>query len=224
MKSCKATIFDLDDTLLNRDQAVDKMFSTILETCYEGGEHSTENKMLKMFKEYDKRDYGNGDKSKVFESLFDEFPPKYTIPKDDIRDFWNSHFPDCFSVDQSTLSIVNTLKMHVKVAIVTNGSTHRQKAKIANTNLNDCFDTIIISEEVGFWKPNSRIFELALNKLHVQPEETLFVGDDIEKDIGGCQKANIRGIWFNPHMIKNDTEIQPYAEINSLDRLFDYVR
>ncbi|WP_258111589.1 HAD family hydrolase [Alicyclobacillus sp. SP_1] len=217
-------IFDLDDTLLNRHQAVDKMFSFILETCYGDVEHSTENKMLKLFKEYDKRDYGNSDKSRVFESLYDEFSPKQRIPKNYISDFWNSHFPNCFSADQSTLNIVNTIKVHAKVAIVTNGSIHRQKAKISNSNLGDCFDTIIISEEVGFWKPDNRIFELALNKLNVQPEETLFVGDDIEKDIGGCQKANIKGIWFNPYSNKNDTEIQPFAEINSLDKLLDYFR
>lgn len=107
--------------------------------------------------------------------------------------------------------------------MITNGSTQRQKAKILNTNLNSCFDVVIISEEVGFSKPDKRIFELALNKLHVQAEDTLFVGDDIEKDIAGCQNANIKGIWFNPHMIKNDTEIKPYAEINSFDSLLSYI-
>lgn len=56
-------------------------------------------------------------------------------------------------------------------AIVTNGSTLRQKAKISSTNLNNCFDTVIISEEVGYRKPDKRIFELALNKLKVQPED-----------------------------------------------------
>lgn len=112
--------------------------------------------------------------------------------------------------------------MHVKVAIITNGSTQRQKAKIINTNLNSCFDKIIISEEVGFSKPDKRIFELALIELNVQPEDTLFVGDDLEKDIGGCQNANMKGVWFNPNMNKNDTEIKPYAEINSFDKLLDY--
>ena len=47
--------------------------------------------------------------------------------------------------------------------------------KIINTNLNNYFDTIIISEEVGFSKPDKRIFELALNKLNVQPEDVLFI-------------------------------------------------
>ncbi|USK57555.1 HAD family hydrolase [Cytobacillus solani] len=216
-------LFDLDDTLLNRDKAVDKMFLIILEKCYEGVENSTKNEMLLKFKEYDRRGYGYTDKTKVFESFFDEFPPKYNLPRNDIQDFWNTHFPHCFTINQNIINIVNAIKMHVKVAIITNGSTHRQNAKIINTHLNSCFDSIFISEEVGCSKPDKRIFELALNQLNVEPEAALFVGDDIEKDIGGCQNANIKGIWFNPHMNKNDTAIKPYAEINSFDRLLSYI-
>jgi putative hydrolase of the HAD superfamily len=223
LKGYKAILFDLDDTLLDRDKAVEKLFLIILEKCYEEvKQHSVKKEMLQKFKEYDKRSYGCSDKVKVLESFFDEFPPKYRLPRNDIQDFWNNNFPYCFSIDQETVNIINTLKMHVKVAIITNGSTQRQKAKIINTNLNSCFEIIIISEEVGFSKPDNRIFELALNKLNVQPEAALFVGDDIEKDIGGCQIANMKGIWFNPQMIKNDTVIKPYAEIHSFDRLLSY--
>ncbi|MFO1443359.1 HAD family hydrolase [Bacillus sp. Bva_UNVM-123] len=215
-------LFDLDDTLLNRDKAVDNMFLIILEKCYEDVKHSVKKEMLRKFKEYDNRGYGSNDKAKVLESFFNEFPPKYRLPSNDIQDFWNTNFPQCFSIDQNMINIVNTIKTQVKVAIITNGSTQRQKAKIINTHLNNCFDIIIISEEVGFSKPDKRIFELALNRLNVQPEAALFVGDDIEKDIGGCQNANIKGIWFNPHMIKNDTEIKPYDELHSFDRLLSY--
>ncbi|QFG01215.1 HAD family hydrolase [Psychrobacillus glaciei] len=215
-------LFDLDDTLLNRGKAVDKMFLIILEKCYEDVKYSLKNEMLRKFKEYDNSCYGTSDKTIVLESFFDEFPPKYRLPRNYIQDFWNNNFPHCFSINQDTINIVNTIKMHVKVAIITNGSIQRQKAKIINTNLNSFFDIIIISEEVGFSKPDKRIFELALNKLNVQPEEVLFVGDDIEKDIDGCQNADIKGIWFNPNMIKNNTEIKPFAEINSFDKLLSY--
>lgn len=159
---------------------------------------------------------------KVLESLFDEFPPKYRLPRNYIQGFWNNNFPKCFSINQKTINIINTIKSHIKVGIITNGSTQRQKAKIINTNLNRYFDTIIISEEAGFSKPDKRIFELALNKLNVQSEDVLFVGDDLEKDIAGCQNANIKGIWFNPNMIKNNTETKPYAEITSFDNLLSY--
>ena len=50
----------------------------------------------------------------------------------------------------------------------------------------------------------------------MQPEDVLFVGDDLEKDIAGPQNVNIKGIWFNPHRITNKTEIKPYSEIDTL--------
>ncbi len=222
LRGYKAMLFDLDDTLLDRDKAVDNLFLIVLERCYGAVNPSFKNEMMQKFKTFDNRSYGSNDKEKVLEAFFDEYPPKYRIPRENIQDFWNDHFPLCFSIDQNTINIVNTIKMHVKVAIITNGSTRRQKAKISNTNLHSCFETVIISEEVGFSKPDKRIFELALNKLNVQPEDALFVGDDLEKDIGGCQNANMKGIWFNPNRIKNDTEIKPYAEVNSIDRLISY--
>lgn len=43
---------------LNRDNALDKMFSIILEKCYEGIKNSERNQMLQKFKVYDQRDYG----------------------------------------------------------------------------------------------------------------------------------------------------------------------
>ncbi|QWG76529.1 MULTISPECIES: HAD-IA family hydrolase [Bacillus cereus group] len=216
-------LFDLDDTLLDRDKAVDKLFSIILEEFYGDVEqHAVKNEMLQKFKGYDKKSYGHSDKVKVLESFFDEFPPKYRLPRNYIQDFWNNNFPKCFSINQKTINIINTIKSHIKVGIITNGSTQRQKEKIINTNLNRYFDTIIIFEEAGFSKPDKLIFELALNKLNVQSEDVLFVGDDLEKDIAGCQNANIKGIWFNPNMIKNNTDTKPYAEITSFDNLLSY--
>lgn len=219
----KAVIFDLDDTLLNRDKAVDNLFFVILKKCYEDVSNTEIDRMLIRFKECDKNYYGENNKVNVLESFFDEFPPKYRFPHNSIQQFWNNNFPNCFSINQNTLKIVNAIKNRVKVAMITNGATQRQKAKIMNTHLNSCFEIIIISEEVGFSKPDRRIFELALNKLNVEPEATLFVGDDLEKDIAGCQNANIKGVWFNPSVIQNNTKIKPYAEIHSFDRLLHYL-
>ncbi|EHL72929.1 HAD hydrolase, family IA [Bacillus sp. 7_6_55CFAA_CT2] len=219
----KAMLFDLDDTLIDRDKAVDNLFLLVLEKCYEDVSDTVKNNMLQKFKEYDKREYGISDKTIVLESLFDEFAPKYRLPHNYIQDFWNENLPKCFSIDQNTIHFLNQIKKHFKVGIITNGSTHRQKAKIINTNLNNYFDTIIISEEVGLSKPDKGIFQLALNKLNVQSEDVLFIGDDLEKDIAGPQNANIKGVWFNPQKIKNTTKIQPYAEINTLDSLLSYI-
>jgi putative hydrolase of the HAD superfamily len=111
----------------------------------------------------------------------------------------------------------------MKLAIITNGNTHRQKAKIMNTCLHECFDVILISEEAGVSKPDKLIFQLALNKLQVHPEDALFVGDNLEKDIGGSQRAGLKGIWFNPRGMENDSDVKPDNEIQSLNELLHYL-
>ncbi|WP_026691347.1 HAD family hydrolase [Alteribacter aurantiacus] len=216
-------LFDLDDTLLDRNKAVDNLFLIVLETCYENVEHLVKKEMLATFKRYDKRSYGYRDKTEVLEAFFDKFPTKHRLPKQEIQAFWNHHFPQCFTVSQETINLVHTLKEKVKIGVITNGTTQRQKAKIRNTNLYHYFDHVFISEEVGFSKPDNRIFESVLNELHMQPEEVLFIGDDIEKDIAGCQNAGIRGIWFNPNKVQHGTDIKPYAEIDELNSVIRHL-
>lgn len=215
-------LFDLDNTLLNRDEAVDKLFLRLVKMCYVDDEHAIKNEMRQKFREYDEKYFGKSDKTDVVASFFDDFPPQYGMPKHAIQAFWNHHFPQCFSVSEDTLTIIHRIKQQMKVGIITNGSVERQKAKISYTNLDRYFDTVIISEEVGWSKPDGRIFEIALKRLNVKPENTLFIGDDLVKDIDGCQQAHIKGIWFNPSMRKNDTDIQPYAEIHSLEHVFNF--
>lgn len=223
MGNYKAMLFDLDDTLVNREDAVDRIFSIVLEKCYGDVEDSMQEAMLKKFKAYDQRNYGNNDKLKIFEPFFAAFPPKQRLPVKDIQNFWDRTFPQCFSADEMTIKVIQTIKKHVQIAIITNGSTERQQAKINNAQLDAYFETIIISEEVGLLKPDQRIFDLTLSKLNVEPEEALYVGDHLVNDIFGSQHANMKGIWFNPHRLENNTDIKPYAEIDSLDQLIQLV-
>jgi putative hydrolase of the HAD superfamily len=212
----KAVLFDLDDTLLDRDMAVHKLFLKNLYEWYEDISHSARDEMLYRFRDLDKSSYGNNNKSRILAPFFKEFPPKYRVPDNEIQLFWDHHFPHCFSIDAATMNTIMNLKHHVQIAIITNGSTTRQKAKIKSTNLDLVFDVVIISEEEGTRKPGQRIFELALQRLNVQPEDALFVGDDLEKDIGGSHNADIKGIWFNPRNKKKKTIIKPYAVIRSI--------
>lgn len=227
MGKYEAVLFDLDDTLLDRDKAVDVMFSIILERCYKNIEEVQEDnmlqklKMLFSFKQYDNRGYSN--KTRVLNDFFDEYPPTFRIPNSEIIDFWNTNFPNCFSLDSSIKDVIKKVRSHVKTAIVTNGGTQVQKAKIMKTNLDLFFEVIIVSDEVGIAKPDPGIFELALNRLDVSPESTLFVGDNLEKDIGGCQSAKIKGIWYNPNNRKNCTTVKPFAEINNLQEILTYI-
>lgn len=219
MSEFEAIMFDLDDTLLDRDKAVDVMFSVIIEKCYS---YIPSDKMLADFKKYDNKGYS--DKIDVLSNLFDEYPPTYRILPSEIRDFWDMNFPECFSMDSERLSILEIINKNTKTAIISNGGTYSQRAKIKKTGLDRIFDVIIISDEVGVEKPSSQIFTLALQAVNVEPMKALFVGDNLKNDIGGCQNAGIKGIWFNPDNLKNDTDIIPFKEISHFNQILSFIR
>jgi putative hydrolase of the HAD superfamily len=73
-----------------------------------------------------------------------------------------------------------------RLGMVTNGTGVTQRAKLAALGLEGLFEPLIISEEVGFRKPDPRAFELAVANWGLLPEAVLFVGDDPVADIAGA--------------------------------------
>jgi putative hydrolase of the HAD superfamily len=93
--------------------------------------------------------------------------------------------------------VLEELKKHYKLALITNGAIDIQRHKIDGANLGDFFDPTIISGEVGSGKPNPKLFQMALERLAVTPEETVMIGDSLSRDIGGARAVGIRTIWVN---------------------------
>jgi putative hydrolase of the HAD superfamily len=85
------------------------------------------------------------------------------------------------------------------LSVMTNGFKEVQYPKIARSGLGPYFEYIFISEEIGYNKPDRRIFEFALKKMNASPTEVLFVGDDYEVDIEGAADAGMDQVFFNPH-------------------------
>jgi FMN phosphatase YigB (HAD superfamily) len=81
---------------------------------------------------------------------------------------------------------------------VTNGPSRTQRPKIEQFRLAEYLDLLIVSEEVGVAKPEPAIFRVALERLGVQPNQTLFVGDSPEFDMRGAAAAGIPFVWMNP--------------------------
>lgn len=58
------------------------------------------------------------------------------------------------------------------------------------------FEFIIATSEYMYRKPNRRIFELALEKAELKPEEVWYIGDNYECDIVGAGNAGVFPIWY----------------------------
>lgn len=112
------------------------------------------------------------------------------------------------------------LSDNYRMGIITNGPSDFQREKIEKTHIGEFFDAVIISGEVGIGKPDRGIFDLALRKLGVNPEEAVLVGDNLERDIKGAQNVGIRAVWINRNrLIIEDQKVVPDAQITSLNEL-----
>lgn len=109
---------------------------------------------------------------------------------------------------------------HCRLAVITNGFGTVQKARLKNSPMQHLFEHVIISEEAGYQKPHTGIFDYAFRKLGLQSKEAvLIVGDSLTSDIKGGADYGIATCWFNPHGKMNHTAVQPTHEIRCLSEL-----
>ena len=85
-----------------------------------------------------------------------------------------------------------------QLALLTNGNAVPQRRKIEKFGLAPFFDSILIEGEVGFGKPDRRVYELALDRLAVSPADVWMAGDNLEWDVVQPKKLGIFAIWINP--------------------------
>ncbi len=114
--------------------------------------------------------------------------------------------------------LLMALKKSVKVGIVSNGTYDIQMEKVRICQVEDLIDFIILSEEVGFRKPDKAIFQKALSKCNAKPEEAIFIGDSWNSDIIGASDCGIKTAWLNRYNYSNLNdglayEIQSYEDI-----------
>ena len=93
-------------------------------------------------------------------------------------------------------AVVRELCMQRPVTLLTNGITVIQKMRMERTPIRSWVDRLVISQEVGVAKPDPRIFEIALEGL--DPSEALMIGDGIQSDVLGANRAGVDVCWYNP--------------------------
>jgi HAD superfamily hydrolase (TIGR01549 family) len=75
----------------------------------------------------------------------------------------------------------------------------------------DChFDAIAISDEVGFRKPRSEIFEVILERLGIGADEALHVGDNLHADVQGAGAAGIASVWITRRVREAERRLQEF--------------
>ena len=94
------------------------------------------------------------------------------------------------------LPVLQNLQKNYKFAAVSDGQKIWAVPELHSVGLTEFFRTVIISSEYGFRKPDQRMYKMALNKLKILPEEAVFVGNDMYRDIYGAREAGMKTVFF----------------------------
>ena len=123
-----------------------------------------------------------------------------------VNDYF-SEFYDRVSVIPDTIETLTLLKKNYPLGLLSN-FTHAPAARqiLERTGLAPCFDTIIISGEIGYRKPHARVFDKLAENLGTPNSSILFTGDDPEPDIHGSSKAGLTPVWFT-YILDNDVPV-----------------
>ena len=119
-----------------------------------------------------------------------------------------------------TFRVLDQLKGRYQLLLLTNGSPGLQQTKLEITpEISPYFDHIVISGAFGKGKPDPALFEFALVKADLPPQDVLMVGDNLLTDIIGAEKAGIRSVWVNRENKSPHESIIPTYEIQHLEEL-----
>jgi phosphoserine phosphatase len=117
------------------------------------------------------------------------------------------------------LPMLEQLSRSYALAVLTNGPGDVQRAKLLASGLEWFFPVIVASGDIGFGKPDPRMFATALERLGLDTDEAIAIGDSIERDIVGARSAGLRCVWLNREHLANPATTKPDHEVTSLGEL-----
>ena len=214
----KAVIFDLDDTLISERKYIEsgyKHIASLLNTQGIGKQDDVYNMLSNLFEE---------SPINVFNRLFESLNLSYTTS--DIRKLVNeyrNHFPTINFFDDVVPCLNELRKRGLKLGIITDGYASSQKAKLSSLSASNYFNEIIVTDELGreYWKPHQKPFEIIKEKLQVEYEEMIYIGDNPEKDFYISNIYPIKTIRINRKGVYRNRDymdgIREHYSIENLD-------
>lgn len=142
----------------------------------------------------------------------------------DLLDFYTTEYVKNAVIMDNAEAVVQQIKTKYKTGLITNGRALIQYGKIDQLGIRNDFDLIIVSEETGIKKPDPRIFEMAVRKLAVKPEECIYIGDHPINDIQGASEIGMKTIWLRVNQPwKEGLSAKPLHIIDNLSELLDLI-
>jgi HAD superfamily hydrolase (TIGR01549 family) len=135
--------------------------------------------------------------------------------------YFDAHQTHCTLFDDAMATLESVKATGLHTGIISDIDDDYFTFQTKQFSLDNFFDSVTTSDEVGVGKPNPRIFETALAKARCLPSAALYIGDSLEKDIVGAKGMGMYAIWYRgscsdipDRIVQNLSDIPPIvAEI-----------
>ena len=120
--------------------------------------------------------------------------------------------------------VLRTLKeKKFKLAILSNGTPSLLNELVKNNNLNNIFDDLFSIEQVGIYKPDSKVYDMPIQKYHIEKNEVAFLSANTW-DVSGGGNYGYQSIWVNRNKnIFDNLDYKPNSEIKDLSELISLI-
>ena len=158
---------------------------------------------------------GYADRRAVFEAIRSRYELSDSI--DQLLDAYRSRIVELTTLCVGARSCLTALRNdgHL-LAIVTNGSSRQQHAKIDALELRSMVDTVVVSADAGIAKPDRAIFEMVADDLKAPLVEAWMVGDSPTLDIEGPAGIGMRTAWLHRGRPWGQRKTTPTVTLDSL--------
>ena len=220
MKNIKAIIFDAYGTLFDVNSAAEKCKGKIGDKWEDFAnywrttqlEYTWLRSLMNRHKDFWKITEDSLDKSMKFFKIDNSM-------RNDLLDLYKVLSP--FSEVKETLNKLK--KKDFKLAILSNGTPSLLGNLVKDNNLENIFDDIFSIEEVGIFKPDSKVYELPVNKYNIKKDEILFLSANTW-DVSGGGNYGYNSVWVNRNKnIFDNLDYQPLDEIHDLSELLEII-
>jgi len=110
-----------------------------------------------------------------------------------------------------------------RLAILSNGTPALLSELVKSSNLENIFDDLFSVEEVGIYKPDSKVYDIPVKKYQIEADKVAFLSANTW-DVSGGGNYGYNTIWVNRNNnIFDNLDYKPKNEINNLTQLLDIV-
>lgn len=218
MKNIKAIIFDAYGTLFDVNSAAEKCKDKIGDK-WEGFanfwrttqlEYTWLRSLMKRHKDF----------WQITEDSLDKSMKTYKIDptmKNELLNLYKSLSP----YEEVDEVLIKLKEKNFKLAILSNGTPSLLNELVKSNNLENVFDDLFSIEQVGIYKPDSKVYDMPINKYQIKKNEVYFLSSNTW-DVSGGGNYGYNSIWVNRNNnIFDKLDYSPKHQIKQLGELLD---